>query len=196
MDAPTFYTWLFKLLFWAMWAGWLAFWQVMARRAKTPASQESASSRRSHFAPLLIAVFLIAVPRLGIPPLDDRFVPRALWPPTLGVVVAYAGLLFCVWARLVIADNWSGDVQVKHDHELVVDGPYRWVRHPIYTGLLLMFAGTALGIGEWRGVLAVALVVFAFWRKLRIEEGVMRGAFGAAYDRYAERTPALIPFVL
>jgi protein-S-isoprenylcysteine O-methyltransferase Ste14 len=101
-----------------------------------------------------------------------------------------------VWARFVLAGNWSDFVQVKQDHELIVEGPYRWVRHPIYTGLILMFLGTALGVGEWRGVLAVAIATIAFWHKLRLEETVMRGQFGDAYARYAERVRALIPFVL
>ena len=195
MTAPDFYRILFTTLFVGMWVGWFILWRVMAARMKATASRESWSSRLSHYIPLIIAAGLIA-PVLPIPVLDQRFVPRGLWPPTLGVIVAYAGLAICVWARFTIADNWSGVVEVKQGHELVVDGPYKWVRHPIYTGLLLMFVGTALAIGEWRGVLAVALVVAAFWRKLKIEEGVMRATFGAAYDRYAERTPALIPFVI
>ena len=75
-------------------------------------------------------------------------------------------------------------------------GPYRYVRHPIYTGLLLAFIGSALAVGEWRGVLAVAIVAASFWRKLRLEEAIMRHEFGDAYARYAARTPALIPFLL
>jgi len=79
---------------------------------------------------------------------------------------------------------------------LITSGPYRFVRHPIYSGLLLAFVGTALARAEWRGVLAVVLVVWALWRKLRTEEQRMREHFGPAYDEYARRTPALIPFIL
>ena len=104
--------------------------------------------------------------------------------------------MFSIWARFVIAGNWSDFVQVKQDHELIVDGPYRWVRHPIYTGLLLMFAGTALAVGEWRGALAVVVAAAAFWRKLKLEEAVMRHQFGDAYAEYAARVPALVPFVV
>jgi protein-S-isoprenylcysteine O-methyltransferase Ste14 len=78
----------------------------------------------------------------------------------------------------------------------MVDGPYRWVRHPIYTGILVALAGTALTVGEWRGVLAVALAFAAFWRELRIEEALMRRQFGESYARYADRVPALIPFLI
>jgi protein-S-isoprenylcysteine O-methyltransferase Ste14 len=196
MDAPTFYRLLFTILFVGMWVGWFVLWRVMAMRVKAAAQSESVSSRLSHMVPLAIAAGLLALPRLPIPPLDQRFVPFALWPATLGVVLGNAGLAISVWARFVIADNWSEVVQVKHGHELVVHGPYRWARHPIYTGVILMLAGTALAVGEWRGVLAVAIAVASFWRKLRLEETAMRGEFGDAYDRYAERTQALIPFVL
>ena len=75
-------------------------------------------------------------------------------------------------------------------------GPYAFVRHPIYTGILVALIGTALAVGEWRGALAVVLACAAFWRKLTIEEAVMRRQFGEAYDRYAEGVPALIPYLV
>jgi protein-S-isoprenylcysteine O-methyltransferase Ste14 len=190
-----FYYWLFLSLFLFMWAGWFVLWRVMAFRVKVTAQSESVPSRLSHLLPLLIAGYLLTL-RVPIPFLNDRFVALAIWPAALGAALTFAGLLFCVWARFVLAGNWSGFVQVKQDHELIVDGPYRWVRHPIYTGLLLMFLGTALAVGEWRGVLAVAIAAIAFWYKLRLEETVMRGAFGESYVRYAERVPALIPYLL
>ena len=114
----------------------------------------------------------------------------------LGAALTFAGIAFAIWARVWMAGNWSSDVTLKRDHELIVDGPYRWVRHPIYTGILLALLGTALAVGEWRGLLAVVLAAAAFWRKLGIEEAVMRRQFGEAYSRYAKRVPALIPFVL
>ena len=111
----------------------------------------------------------------------------------IGAALSFAGVAFSVWARVLIAGNWSTDVKLKRDHELIVAGPYALVRHPIYTGLLMTFAGTALAVGEWRAVLAV--VAAAFWRKLRLEEALMRRQFGEAYAQYAARVPALIPFV-
>ena len=106
------------------------------------------------------------------------------------------GLSFCVWARRVLGRNWSGIVTVKEGHELVREGPYRMVRHPIYTGLVLAFAGMALVDAQWRGVLAVAIGVGAFWRKLRLEERWMTEIFGQRYVEYREHTKALIPGLL
>jgi protein-S-isoprenylcysteine O-methyltransferase Ste14 len=190
-----FTRWLFPALFLVMWVGWLVLWRAMAFNVKAAARSESLASRLSHLAPLVFAGYLIAAPHVPLAALNQRFVPPAIWPAALGAALTFAGAAFSIWARFAIADNWSSDVQVKRDHELIVAGPYRWVRHPIYTGLLLMFAGTALAVGEWRGVLAVAIAAAALWRKLRIEEAFMRLNFGEAYVRYAARTPALVPFV-
>jgi protein-S-isoprenylcysteine O-methyltransferase Ste14 len=104
--------------------------------------------------------------------------------------------LFAAWARVTLGRNWSATITVKQDHDLITSGPYRFVRHPIYTGLLLGLAGIAVARGEWRGVLGVVLAFGAFWRKLRIEERWMREQFGGAYDEYSRRVAALIPRIL
>jgi protein-S-isoprenylcysteine O-methyltransferase Ste14 len=186
-----FYRWLFPCL----WLVFVAFWIAMARRGKTVVERESAFSRLSHYVPLAIAIYLLAAPHVPIALLNERFAPLSLWMVRLGAALTFAGIAFAIWARVWIAGNWSSDVTLKRDHELITSGPYRWVRHPIYTGILLGLLGTALAVGEWRGLLAVAFAAVAFWRKLRIEEAVMRRQFGEAYARYAERAPALIPFV-
>ena len=186
------YRWLFPFL----WLVFIAIWIVMAHGGKAVAERESVYSRLSHYLPLAIAIYLLAAPYVPIAPLSYRFVPLALWPIRLGAALTFAGIAFAIWARIRLAGNWSSDVTLKRDHELTVDGPYRWVRHPIYTGILVALAGTALAVGEWRGVLAVVLAFAAYWRKLRIEEALMRRQFGEAYARYADRVPALIPFVI
>ena len=186
--------WLFLSLFVLMWGGWFAVWNIMARRVKEAAQAEGPVARLSHIVPILVAGSLL-VARVPLPLLNDRFAPLAIWSAALGAALTFAGLAFSIWARFVIADNWSSDVQLKRDHELIVKGPYRWVRHPIYTGLLLAFIGSAWAVGEWRGVLAVVIVAASFWRKLKLEEAVMRRQFGETYARYAARVPPLIPFV-
>jgi protein-S-isoprenylcysteine O-methyltransferase Ste14 len=187
-----FYRWLFPIL----WLVFIAFWIAMARGGKAVAERESAYSRLSHYPPLAIAVYLLAAPHVPFAPLNDRFAPLSLWLVRLGAALTFAGVAFAIWARVWIAGNWSSDVTLKRDHELIVDGPYAFVRHPIYTGILLALLGTALAVGEWRAALAVVLAAAAFWRKLGIEEAVMRRQFGEAYVCYAKRVPALIPFAL
>ncbi|MEO6304296.1 MAG: isoprenylcysteine carboxylmethyltransferase family protein, partial [Bacteroidia bacterium] len=75
-------------------------------------------------------------------------------------------------------------------------GPYKYVRNPIYTGLLLLFSGNALIVGDWRGILAVLIVFVSFWRKLKLEEQWLNTHFGEAYTNYKKQTKALFPFIL
>ncbi len=186
----------YQLVIPLLWCVWFAIWMILARGVKAVAERESGASRLAYVLPLLIAVYLLAAPDIPVPPLDTRFLPTDMRVVRLGAALTFAGLAFAVWARVWLAGNWSGSVTLKHDHELVVSGPYQWVRHPIYTGLLVALVGTALAVGEWRGVLAVAIAAAGFRRKLKLEEAVMRRQFGEAYERYAERTWALIPLVL
>jgi protein-S-isoprenylcysteine O-methyltransferase Ste14 len=104
------------------------------------------------------------------------------------------GLGFAAWARAHLGQNWSGIVTVKEDHALVRTGPYRAVRHPIYTGLLLALTGTAMAIGEWRGVLAVICALIGLLRKIQVEEKRMSENF-PEYSRYRQQTAALIPLL-
>ena len=85
---------------------------------------------------------------------------------------------------------------MKEGHELIRSGPYALVRHPIYAGLLMAFVGTALARGEWRGLIAVALVFVALWRKLRLEEKWMRAQFGDSYEAYSRQVAALVPHII
>ena len=184
-----------RYLFLAMWLGWSFYWGVAAVDVKATVRRESARSRLAHVIPLLLAFILLGARRVPLPYFNARFLPLAEWPFWLGAVIAAGGLLFAIWARGYLGGNWSGTVTLKQGHELVTHGPYAIVRHPIYTGLLLGLAGTAVARAEWRGVLAVALVFFSLWRKLKLEERWMGETFGAAYEDYRRGTRALAPFL-
>ena len=144
--------------------------------------------------PLTLAAGLLWSERVPGPFLDERLFPWAPWEFWVAASVTTAGMLFTVWARVHLGRNWSGIVTIKHDHELITDGPYAMVRHPIYTGLLVAFIGSAMARGEWRGVLAVLIAWWALWRKLRLEERWMAERFGRQYEAYCRRVPALVPF--
>jgi protein-S-isoprenylcysteine O-methyltransferase Ste14 len=124
-----------------------------------------------------------------------RIVPLGDAAPILGVVLTAAGLLFTVWARVHLGGNWSGNVTVKEGHTLVTNGPYRWVRHPIYTGVFLALIGTALAVGTARAFVGAGLILLGFVIKLRVEEARMRETFPADYGDYSRRTARLIPGV-
>jgi Phospholipid methyltransferase len=103
--------------------------------------------------------------------------------------------LFCLGASLP-RKQLDQEVTVKQGHELMTSGPYALVRHPIYTGLLLAFLGSAVARGEWRGLLAVALVFGMLWSKLRLEEKWMGAQFGESYEAYSRRVSALVPYII
>ena len=113
-----------------------------------------------------------------------------------GRLVCALGLFVTLWARWTLAGNWSSDVTFKQGHELIRTGPYRLVRHPIYTGLLVMALGTALNVGQLRGWLALPLMAAAFWIKLKQEERLMLRHFPNEYPAYQKQVKALVPFVI
>jgi len=178
----------------ALWILWLGYWVAAARDVKRTRWREPALTRALHASPIVLCAFLLVAPRWLPPVLTIRFAPAGPVLPILGTMMVAGGLGCAVWARRHLGRNWSGWVTVKEDHALVRTGPYRVVRHPIYSGLLLALAGTALAIGEWRGVLAVALAALGFVVKTRIEEARMRETF-PEYERYRRQVAALIPGV-
>jgi protein-S-isoprenylcysteine O-methyltransferase Ste14 len=175
------------------WLAWMLTWIVLARETKPIRRQESVASRLLHLGPLGLAAAMLFLPGamgLGYGP---SILPRAPWMAFAGAGLVAAGLMFSVWARLVLAGNWSGTVTLKDSHELVRHGPYRLARHPIYTGMLLALFGTAVLIDAWMAVAAVLIVLAAFARKLRTEEMFLRDAFGDDYAAYVRAVPALVP---
>jgi protein-S-isoprenylcysteine O-methyltransferase Ste14 len=178
----------------SLWIAWVAYWWLSARGTKANERSESARSRASHVVPLMIAAVLLAQPPIAT--LATRLLPWSQLVYGVGTAMVAIGLSFSVWARLHLGRNWSASVTVKQGHELVQSGPYRIVRHPIYTGLLLALLGTAVARGDVQGLAAVLIACVAIWRKLRLEEQWMQETFGDVYARYRARVAALIPYLL
>lgn len=177
-----------------LWLSWLLVWLVTAQNVKRTRWRESAASQLLHRVPLFIAALLLWTQRDLPSFLTGRFLPPSLTVEIAGIAAIVAGLAFAVSARLYLGTNWSAAVTLKEDHSLVQSGPYKYVRHPIYAGILLAFCGTAVVIGQWRGVLAVGLALLAFAYKSRVEESRMRETF-PDYDQYSRNTASLIPFI-
>ncbi len=184
-----------RALFPTLWLGWAAYWWISASGMKATTRRESVVSRWLHLGPLALAAWLLWEPRARVAWLGHRFMPETTWQFWLGAAITAGGLSFAIWARRHIGRNWSATVTLKDNHELVTTGPYAFVRHPIYTGLLFGFIGSAVALGQWRGIVAVALVYLSLLRKYRLEERWMRERFGAAYEDYSRRVKALVPFV-
>lgn len=176
-----------------LWAAWLVYWVAASVGVKPVERRAGWQAQIAYSAPLWVAAILLV--HRWTWPLDAFFLPHNAVTEAIGILFTAAGLGFAVWARLTLGANWSSDVTVKQQHELVENGPYALARHPIYTGLSLAFIAMAIAIGEWRAALAAALAIGSFVYKLSIEERVMRETFGVVYDDYARRVKALVPFV-
>src|SRR5262249_19999548 len=122
-----------------------------------------------------------------------RFGPEVLGLLWTGVLLTAVGVGIGVWARLSLGTNWSGMVTLKKDHELVRTGLYRWIRHPIYTGILVGFLGTELIKGNLRGLLGLLILWLSFYFKARREEKFLRQEFGEGFEGHARHTGMFLP---
>ena len=186
---------LYDLPLAVLWLAWLAYWVFAARDVKPVRRREPWASRLLTVALTIPVALLMAAPGKWLPWLSARFLPDTMIVDWAGLLMVTAGLALAVWARTHLGRNWSGTVTVKEDHELVRSGPYAIVRHPIYTGLLLAMLGTAIILGEWRGLSAVCFLSAAFLLKLRREERFMAESFPETYPGYRARVPALVPLL-
>jgi len=177
------------ILAYAGWGVFGVYWEKAARNVAAAKNSESRRSRAVHLFLTGVAQLLVMAPLRGL----GRFVPVSPAIIGAGLAVETLGVWLAIWARRHLGRNWSGEIAIKVDHQLIQSGPYRRLRHPIYTGLLAMYAGCALATGEWLAIIGVALAGLAYGRKIRLEETNLRSAFGAGYEAYRRDTWALVP---
>ena len=175
---------------------WGAYWLIFSRDANKTKESESPLSRLLHLAPIAVAFLGIFAKTFDVPFLKTRWLPEDSAAGPLGALITGLGLSFAVWARNHLGKYWSGIITLKEGHALIRTGPYRFARHPIYTGFLFGALGSAISLGKIRGLAAVALVLIAYRRKIVVEEGVLIKQFGEEYHRFRREVKALIPFVL
>ncbi|HET6552198.1 MAG TPA: isoprenylcysteine carboxylmethyltransferase family protein [Dyella sp.] len=188
----------FNVALHVVWLALLSYWLWSARRVKTSVQTEHPAKRLvAYWLPLAVAFALLGPGEwFQHTLLAEQFVPHSMPFESLGLLFCVLGASLACWARYLLGENWSATVQLKDNHQLITAGPYRLVRHPIYSGFLLLFLGNAVLVGDWRGLLALAIVFASFWRKLRLEERWLSQHFGEAYRAYSKRSHALVPGLL
>lgn len=106
------------------------------------------------------------------------------------------GLALTWWARICLGPLWSSVITRKDNHKVIDTGPYAFVRHPIYSGLIIAIVATAAAEGRWTALFGAALIILGVWQKARTEERFLLTEFGLeSYDAYRHRVPMLIPFL-
>lgn len=180
-----------------LWAVWMLVWLTAAFFVKRTQQREALGPTLLERVPILLGFFAFLfphwTPRRLPPVLTYRFLGHDPAVALIAPALVLGGILFAFWARAHLGRNWSGDVMVKIEHTLVTSGPYRWVRHPIYTGMTVALVGTALASGSLCGFLGLAFILFSFLVRVRLEERLMRRTFPGDYDDYSRHTARLIP---
>jgi protein-S-isoprenylcysteine O-methyltransferase Ste14 len=177
----------------ACWVLLALYWNISARSIKSAAEGQNLAARLARMPVWLGFVLFIAA---WVHPFGMVAIRRTAFSDSVAMAICVVGLLVAIWSRKVLGVEWSRDVELKQGHKLVERGPYRFMRHPIYTGHLLMGLGTAIASGLLVAFAGLALFVVGFWIKLNQEERLLVRAFSDEYPAYKARVKALIPYVL
>lgn len=173
--------------------GWVAFWIYWIAAS---VGVKAGRTRWARFAYVRVAIILVVLLLLRLRVLKGhRAVMHNPWLQGVGLAIFVLGLALAVWARIYIGRNWGMPMSEKADPELVTTGPYRTIRHPIYSGIILAMVGTTVAISLY-WLIAVALLGAYFLYSAVMEERYMAGVFPDAYPRYKQSTKMLIPFIL
>ena len=162
-------------------------------RSRDTKQRQSLLTRLPHVGAMIVAFVLLLERRVYFGPLERRLFPDSKTWIWIGTVLTVSGIALAIWARSCLGANWSATIAIRTAHSLVCTGPYARLRHPIYSGLLLAIAGTALAQGQLRGLMALAIALVAWSIKARKEESWLWHEFGAQFDEHSRRTGFLLP---
>jgi protein-S-isoprenylcysteine O-methyltransferase Ste14 len=176
-----------------LWLAWVVYWIAAARQTAANRRTESLLTGASYRIPLLIGIILLVFSHASPPGIGFHLWSMNPFILGIAVILTVVGLSFATWARLHLGKNWSGRITLKVDHRIIQTGPYGWVRHPIYSGLIMALLGTAISLSTAQAFLGFAFIFVSFLRKLTLEESWLRSHFGMEYELYRKRVRALIP---
>jgi len=181
----------------ALWLGLFAYWMVAAigakRNAGTRLRWKASGLRLGMIMLVVLALRMIPVVRDSLQN-AQAFMSGSRFVGAMGVVLCVLGVALALWARVHLGRNWGMPMSTKENPELVTTGPYAFVRHPIYTGILIAMLGSALGETVFWALPLVAFGAY-FVYSARREEELMTEQFPEQYPAYVQRTNMLLPRV-
>jgi protein-S-isoprenylcysteine O-methyltransferase Ste14 len=179
------------------WVVFWVYWLISAWMTRSPMKrQQSQWTQVLLMIALVWGLWVLYSPRFALGLLVQRTIPDGMAIRLTGTIITLLGLGFAVWARVHLGKYWSSMPAIRVDHKLIRTGPYSVVRHPIYTGILFGFAGTAIIIGDLLALVAFFLILATYLWKIWMEEKYLQEEFGDAYARYKKEVPALIPLLV
>src|SRR5579862_9608045 len=172
--------------------GWVVFWVYWLAAS---VGVKAGKSRLTRFAAVRLGVILVVLLLLRVKALKTNVVAHDPWLQGVGLAAFVLGLALAVWARIYLGRNWGMPMSEKIDPELVTTGPYRSIRHPIYSGILLAMIGTSMAVSLY-WLVVVAILGAYFLHSAFVEERFMITLFPDSYPDYKRSTKMLIPFIL
>ena len=180
---------------WIIFIAWLFIPALI--RGGLPAERKSTMYFWQTFAVTAVAIIAITLLALTDPAvLRFTLVPESILSGVAGIILAIAGLGFSAYSRIHLGKYWSSMVMIKTGHQLVRTGPYRFVRDPMYTGMIVALFGAAIASGMVLAFIVFVLIVLVIGIKIRAEEELLAAKFGEEYEQYRREVKALIPWIL
>jgi len=177
------------------WVVFIVYWFMSAIKLKAVKKREPGAERLVYVFCMFTMYMLMFNDLLGVGWLGRRYEPESARIGAIGVALSFAGIALAIWARWHLGQNWSATVTLKEGHELIRSGPYGRIRHPIYTGMLLALVGTAVALGQYRGLLSLGIAFGTLFAKARKEERFLVGEFGDRFREHVARTGMFLPKV-
>lgn len=169
--------------------------RVRDRITRRGSTSRDGTTRRTIMLMIVPAILAATAVSYLVPAHSPLLLPGARpWPVAAGLAIMWLGLVVRTWAIAVLGRSFRTTVEIDAGQPVVERGPYRWVRHPAYTGVLLLATGYGLAMGNWLSLLVtVAVPAVAMLRRIGVEEAALVETLGRPYEIYRTHTKRLVP---
>lgn len=181
-----------------IWSLFWIYWILAAIRTRSNVKKESSGQRSIQRVVHLVFViisYIITFFQFKNIFFWNRIIPHYEYVEYIGIVILVLSLLFAIWARIVLGRNWSGAIQKVEGQRLVRSGPYKYIRNPIYTGIVCGFFGTFITFGLLASFIAFCIILLIYIMKISREQKFLITEFGEEYKKYIKESWALIPYI-